>query len=77
MASRSPCAMFTFSGSSNEAKGQSPEPRQLIPRSRGRMLRLYGEIGDGTAVERGRRVLRRAVKVRDFMTANAGIGMVK
>lgn len=68
--------MFTFNGSSNEARGQSPEPQQLIPRSQGRMLRLYGETGEGTAVEMGRKMLRRVMKVRDFMTASAGIGMV-
>jgi hypothetical protein len=69
--------MSTFNGSSKEARGQSPEPRQLIPRSRGRRLRLYGEIGEGTAVVRGRRMPRKVVKVRDFMAADAGMGTIK
>jgi hypothetical protein len=41
------------------------------------MLRLYGETGEGTVVERGSRMLRRVTKVRDFMAAGAGMGMIK
>ena len=74
MASRKPCATLTFKGSSSDAKGQSPEPRQLIPRSRGRSPPLYRGLRDveaGAATDKENNVLKTAMKVMNFMSAVA------
>jgi hypothetical protein len=80
MASRRPWATFTGSGSSKVARGQRPEPRQLIPKSRGRTSRLYREIGfveEGAAAERVNSMLMAVMKVVDFMFADARVGCVR
>jgi len=74
MPSRRPCATLMVKGSSSDAKGQSPEPRQLIPKSRGRSPLLWRGLGDvevGAASKRENNVLMAARKVLYFIFADA------